>query len=145
MASLLLPAVLLCGAHPSVNDAGNCTQHASQSTLLRPLLAPLCRCSAQLAFGEGSAVLKEGRNATIQGLSGTGSLRVGAGSLAAPWLRLLRWGRQRQCGQPWLFTLPLSGSSQCEAHTLAVLQPHNAGGRRVPLSLLHPQVRLWVV
>ncbi len=33
-------------------------------------------CSAQLAFGEGSAALKEGRNATVQGLSGTGSLRV---------------------------------------------------------------------
>lgn len=40
-------------------------------------LPDFCRLSAQLAFGEGSAVLKEGRNATVQGLSGTGSLRVG--------------------------------------------------------------------
>ncbi len=32
--------------------------------------------SAQLAFGEGSPVIREGRNATVQCLSGTGSLRV---------------------------------------------------------------------
>lgn len=37
-----------------------------------------CKLSAQLAFGEDSAPLLEGRNATIQGLSGTGSLRVRA-------------------------------------------------------------------
>ncbi|EFN51704.1 hypothetical protein CHLNCDRAFT_59799 [Chlorella variabilis] len=36
-----------------------------------------CRLSARMAFGEGSAALREGRNATIQGLSGTGCLRVG--------------------------------------------------------------------
>ncbi|KAL6770488.1 AST1 [Auxenochlorella protothecoides x Auxenochlorella symbiontica] len=41
-----------------------------------------CRGSAKLAFGEDSPVLKEGRNATVQGLSGTGSLRVGAEFLA---------------------------------------------------------------
>ena len=32
--------------------------------------------SAKLAFGESSMVIKEGRNATVQSLSGTGSLRV---------------------------------------------------------------------
>lgn len=32
--------------------------------------------SAKLAFGENSAVIKEARNATVQCLSGTGSLRV---------------------------------------------------------------------
>ena len=36
------------------------------------------KLSARLAFGDDSAVLKEGRNATMQCLSGTGSLRVGA-------------------------------------------------------------------
>ena len=36
-----------------------------------------------MAFGEGSAVLREGRCATIQGLSGTGSLRVRLLHLAA--------------------------------------------------------------
>lgn len=35
-----------------------------------------CKLSAKLAFGEGSAVLREQRNATVQSLSGTGSLRV---------------------------------------------------------------------
>lgn len=39
-------------------------------------LAPAC--SATLAFGEGSRPLQEGCCATIQGLSGTGSLRVRA-------------------------------------------------------------------
>lgn len=35
-----------------------------------------CKLAAALAFGKGSAALQEGRNATIQCLSGTGSLRV---------------------------------------------------------------------
>ncbi|XP_074644629.1 aspartate aminotransferase, mitochondrial-like [Tubulanus polymorphus] len=38
----------------------------------------LCKYSAELAFGEDSAPLKEGRNVTTQTLSGTGALRVGA-------------------------------------------------------------------
>ncbi|KAK9829925.1 hypothetical protein WJX72_008678 [[Myrmecia] bisecta] len=38
--------------------------------------------TAQLAFGKDSAVIKEKRNATVQCLSGTGSLRVGAEFLA---------------------------------------------------------------
>lgn len=32
--------------------------------------------SAKLAFGESSSVIRGGRNATVQALSGTGSLRV---------------------------------------------------------------------
>lgn len=41
-----------------------------------------CQGSAALAFGADSAVLREGRNVTVQGLSGTGSLRIGAEVLA---------------------------------------------------------------
>ena len=41
-----------------------------------------CQASAALAFGADSAVLREGRNVTVQGLSGTGSLRIGAEVLA---------------------------------------------------------------
>jgi aspartate aminotransferase len=41
-------------------------------------LPEFCQASAALAFGAGSAVMVERRNATIQTLSGTGSLRVGA-------------------------------------------------------------------
>ncbi len=40
--------------------------------------------SAQLAFGEGSPVIMEGRNATVQCLSGTGSLRVSLSSDLSP-------------------------------------------------------------
>jgi len=36
-----------------------------------------CGAAAKLAFGSNSAAIKEGRIATIQALSGTGSLRVG--------------------------------------------------------------------
>lgn len=35
-----------------------------------------CRLSAELAFGKDSPALAEGRLVTVQGLSGTGSLRV---------------------------------------------------------------------
>jgi len=41
-----------------------------------------CSASAQLAFGSNSAVIKEGRNSTVQCLSGTGSLRIGGEFLA---------------------------------------------------------------
>ena len=42
--------------------------------------------SAKLAFGEDSSVIREKRNATVQALSGTGSLRV---STAGPLLCLV--------------------------------------------------------
>lgn len=42
-----------------------------------------CKLAAALAFGKGSAALQEGRNATIQCLSGTGSLRVGGEFLSS--------------------------------------------------------------
>jgi aspartate aminotransferase len=41
-----------------------------------------CSLSARLAFGANSSVLREKRNCTVQTLSGTGSLRVGAEFLA---------------------------------------------------------------
>jgi len=37
-----------------------------------------CKEAAKLAFGETSPVITEGRNVTLQGISGTGSLRIGA-------------------------------------------------------------------
>ncbi len=40
------------------------------------LCSQFCRLSARLAFGEHSTVLREKRNATVQSLSGTGSLRA---------------------------------------------------------------------
>lgn len=40
------------------------------------------KASAELAFGADCSVLKEGLNCTTQGISGTGSLRIGAAFLA---------------------------------------------------------------
>ncbi|XP_022344823.2 aspartate aminotransferase, mitochondrial-like [Crassostrea virginica] len=37
-----------------------------------------CLETAKLAFGDNSPVIKDGRNMTVQGISGTGSLRIGA-------------------------------------------------------------------
>ena len=37
-----------------------------------------CKEAAKLAFGDNSPVVKEGLNVTVQGISGTGSLRIGA-------------------------------------------------------------------
>ena len=39
-------------------------------------LPEFCKLSAQLAYGESSSALQEGRVAVVQSLSGTGSLRV---------------------------------------------------------------------
>ncbi len=40
------------------------------------------KLTANLAFGEGNSVVGEGRNVTVQCISGTGSLRVGANFLS---------------------------------------------------------------
>jgi len=40
-----------------------------------------CKAAISLALGDGNKQLKEGLNATIQGISGTGSLRIGAAFL----------------------------------------------------------------
>ncbi|CAF4541019.1 unnamed protein product, partial [Rotaria magnacalcarata] len=37
-----------------------------------------CQASAKLAFGDNSRVIKDQLYATVQGISGTGSLRIGA-------------------------------------------------------------------
>ncbi|XP_023240340.1 aspartate aminotransferase, mitochondrial-like [Centruroides sculpturatus] len=41
-------------------------------------IAEFCQAAAKLAFGDNSIVIKEGLNATAQGISGTGSLTIGA-------------------------------------------------------------------
>ncbi|XP_063439211.1 aspartate aminotransferase, mitochondrial-like [Mytilus trossulus] len=44
-----------------------------------PISGPptFCKASAELAFGADSSVVKDGLNVTVQGISGTGSLRLG--------------------------------------------------------------------
>ena len=41
-----------------------------------------CKAAIGLAIGEDNAVLAAGRNVTVQGISGTGSLRIGSAFLA---------------------------------------------------------------
>lgn len=45
-------------------------------------VAEFCQASAKLAFGDDSRVVRDQLNATVQGISGTGSLRIGAAFLA---------------------------------------------------------------
>lgn len=45
--------------------------------------AEYCKMSAELAFGAGNEVQANGRNVTVQAISGTGALRVGAAFLSA--------------------------------------------------------------
>ena len=42
----------------------------------------MSQCFLDLAFGDGNSVTGEGRNVSVQCISGTGSLRVGANFLA---------------------------------------------------------------
>ncbi|XP_023011829.1 glutamate oxaloacetate transaminase 2 [Leptinotarsa decemlineata] len=44
-------------------------------------VAEFCKASIGLALGEGSEIISNGLNATVQGISGTGSLRIGAAFL----------------------------------------------------------------
>nr|CAD7426626.1 unnamed protein product [Timema monikensis] len=44
--------------------------------------AEFCNLSINLALGDGSEIVKNGLNATLQGISGTGSLRIGGAFLA---------------------------------------------------------------
>jgi len=44
-----------------------------------------CKEAAKLAFGDSSPVVTEGKNVTLQGISGTGSLRIGAEYVSKWW------------------------------------------------------------
>ena len=46
------------------------------------------KLSAELAFADAADIVKDGRNVTVQTISGTGSLRVGANFLAK-WLTII--------------------------------------------------------
>ena len=64
-------------APSTLNPAPPLAPLATPCPPLPPGIPEFCRLSAELAFGKDSAPLKEGRAVTVQGLSGTGSLRVG--------------------------------------------------------------------
>jgi len=69
---------------PSVKQAEKILFDASLDKEYAPISgsAEFCQLVAQLALGDGHDVIKNGLNVTVQGISGTGSLRVGAAFLA---------------------------------------------------------------
>lgn len=67
LARLLSPACSHCVSQEYLPIGGNPT---------------FCRLTRELAFGKSSQAIQEGRIATVQALSGTGALRVGAEFLA---------------------------------------------------------------
>jgi len=60
--------------------------------------AEFCKASAALAFGADSEVMSSGRAATVQGISGTGALRIGSAFLSkffplkTVWMPTPTWG-----------------------------------------------------
>ncbi|CAH1779911.1 unnamed protein product [Owenia fusiformis] len=64
---------------PSVKKAEKIMSEGNFDKEYAPIggLADFCNEAARLAFGNDSPVLAEKRNATVQGISGTGSLRIG--------------------------------------------------------------------
>lgn len=60
--------------------------------------AEFCTSAINLALGEGNEVVQSGRNVTVQGISGTGSLRIGSAFLSkyfpnkTVWLPTPTWG-----------------------------------------------------
>ncbi|GAB6025819.1 Aspartate aminotransferase, mitochondrial [Chamberlinius hualienensis] len=68
---------------PSVRKAEEIIRNQSMDHEYAPIsgLPEFCKAAASLALGEDCPQLKEGLNATVQGISGTGSLRIGAAYL----------------------------------------------------------------
>uniref|UniRef100_A0A0R3W9S1 Aspartate aminotransferase, mitochondrial n=1 Tax=Taenia asiatica TaxID=60517 RepID=A0A0R3W9S1_TAEAS len=68
---------------PSVREAEEriLSRHLDHEYLPISGLAPFCKAAIEFALGADCPALKEGRNATVQCLSGTGSLRIGAAFL----------------------------------------------------------------
>ncbi|CAH0557881.1 unnamed protein product [Brassicogethes aeneus] len=70
---------------PSVKKAEEVIRSKNLDKEYAPIsgTADFCKRSIELALGEGSEVVANGCNATVQGISGTGSLRIGGAFLNA--------------------------------------------------------------
>lgn len=68
---------------PSVRKAEEILRSKNLDKEYAPIsgLADFCKAAADLALGDGNQYVKDGLNATVQGISGTGSLRIGAAFL----------------------------------------------------------------
>lgn len=69
---------------PSVRKAEHRIHEAQMNHEYAPIggEAPFSKLSANLALGEGNDIVPNGRNVTVQAISGTGALRVGAAFLS---------------------------------------------------------------
>lgn len=86
-------------------------------------LADFCKASAELALGENSEVLKSGRFVTVQTISGTGALRVGASFLQ----RFLSSAEMSFCpNHPGETTRPSSGMPACSCKVIDTMTPRLA-------------------
>jgi len=72
---------------PSVRQAEQNVIAAKLNKEYAPITgeSDFCKEAAKLAFGADSPVLKDSRNITVQGISGTGSLRIGAEFISKHW------------------------------------------------------------
>uniref|UniRef100_H2Z4Q7 Aspartate aminotransferase, mitochondrial n=1 Tax=Ciona savignyi TaxID=51511 RepID=H2Z4Q7_CIOSA len=84
---------------PTVKKAELAIQGLDKEYLGITGLPAFTNAAAELAFGSGSSVLSAKRNVTVQGISGTGSLRIGANFLdkfftsnKSIWLPTPSWG-----------------------------------------------------
>lgn len=86
---------------PSVQKAEQILAAKKLDKEYAPISGPadFCKLSIELALGENSEELKAGANATVQGISGTGSLRIGCAFLSSffpgpkeLWLPNPSWG-----------------------------------------------------
>nr|XP_002126101.1 aspartate aminotransferase, mitochondrial [Ciona intestinalis] len=84
---------------PTVKKAELAIQGLDKEYLGITGLPAFTNAAAELAFGAGNTVLTDKRNVTVQGISGTGSLRIGANFLnkfftsnKAIWLPTPSWG-----------------------------------------------------
>lgn len=70
---------------PSVQKAENIMHEKSLDKEYAPISGPadFCKLSILLALGDDSEEIKAGANATVQGISGTGSLRIGGAFLSS--------------------------------------------------------------
>lgn len=85
---------------PSVRKAEQMILSKSMDKEYAPISgsAEFCTSAINLALGDGNEVVQSGRNVTVQGISGTGSLRIGSAFLSkyfpnkTVWLPTPTWG-----------------------------------------------------
>lgn len=87
-------------------------------------LAEFCKASAELALGENNEVLKSGRYVTVQTISGTGALRIGANFLQ----RFFKFSRDVFLPKPsWGNHTPIFRDAGMQLHSYRYYDPKTCG------------------